>query len=66
MSDKKFLNIFKLCSEIRQNWPKQIDNIDFGISNYIITNIQTHSKYMLQEIEKSSSLKKTIDIVSNN
>ena len=65
-TDKKFLNIFKLCSEIRQNWPKQIDNIDFGISNYIITNIQTHSKYMLEEIEKSSSLKKTIDIVSNS
>ncbi len=58
-----FLEIFNLCSEIREKWPTQKSNIDFGISKYLIKKIQKHSKYLIEEIDDSSSLKKTLDII---
>ncbi len=62
-NNNKFLNIFNLCSEIRANWPNQNGSTDIGISNHVFKEIHQHSKSMLEEIENSLSLKKTLEII---
>ncbi len=64
--NNNFINIFSLCSEIRENWPTQKCTFDFGISNYFVKEILKHSVYMLDEINNSTSLKKTLDIISDD
>ena len=65
-NSNNFLHIFNLCSEIREKWPEQTKTIDFCISNYLIKKIQDHSRSMLNEIDKSFSLKKTINTIMIN
>ncbi len=62
-NNKQFIDIFNICSEIRDKWPIQKGNTDFAISNNIIQKIQQHSMYMLEQIENSLSLKKTLSII---
>ena len=64
--NNEFTPTFTLCSEIREKWPLQNTSIDFGISNFLVQKILQHSKHMLQEIDESLSLKKTLEIILNS
>ena len=54
------LSAFLLCSQIRENWPNQIQLNTFGVSKIFLNKISSDILYLTAEIEKSLNYKKVI------
>ena len=60
ISDKK---TFEICSKIRENWPKQNKNNNFGISSELLTKISTEMNYLENSILNSKNFKQVMKII---
>ena len=54
------LSAFLICSQIRQNWPNQIQLNTFGVSKFFLNKITSDILYLTAEIEKSLNYKKVL------
>ena len=59
----KKLSAFKMCSDIRENWPEQNNFNTFGISKYFIKNIITDVMYLNNEIKKTNNYEKAMKVI---
>ena len=57
------LSAFSICSQIRQNWPNQIQLNTFGVSKFFLNQISSDILYLTSEIEKSHNYKKVIKML---
>jgi hypothetical protein len=57
------LSAFSICSQIRQNWPNQIQLNTFGVSKFFLNQIFSDILYLTSEIEKSHNYKKVIKML---
>ena len=52
---------YKICSEIRQKWPLQKNNLNFGFSKVFINKIISHIDALHKQVLESSNFKNTFE-----